>query len=388
MTNEQDPMLAYNPTNFGTSKLHLLTLPPELLLHICSYLKAKFVIKTLSQVCKALNELVKDESTWRIRVAKRFPKPFPILPADDVFDWQTACIEREEKFELWCEPEETMDHFTYREEIFAPVDAVHLMKNGQLLASGSRDRYLNLIDVTKLESGDPVSVKASKVESLMDAHKGWIWSLASVGNSLCSGSWDTYIKFWDLNAPQLQTVNKIKLKSAVLCMHYEEGELFAGGFDKKTYRIDPRTSSIVSEFMLHKKPVLCMVADEKHVITGGEDETIYVLDRRSNGVLKSINIGSFAMSMCYNDGQLWVGDKTGHIHLLDPKHGKFDVVQSYETGQSGKITDLHNTLGAIFSASTDKTVNVLEPNENPGVISQLKFDMEAASLSYQDNTLA
>ena len=30
--------------------------------------------------------------------------------------------------------------------------------------------------------------------------QGWVWSLDSLGNSLASGSWDTLIKFWDLEA--------------------------------------------------------------------------------------------------------------------------------------------------------------------------------------------
>lgn len=30
--------------------------------------------------------------------------------------------------------------------------------------------------------------------------QGWIWSLASMDDMLCTGSWDTYIKLWDLQA--------------------------------------------------------------------------------------------------------------------------------------------------------------------------------------------
>ena len=44
------------------------------------------------------------------------------------FDWKEACISREEQYRMWTNSEEDIIHFVYREGIFAPVDAVHLMK--------------------------------------------------------------------------------------------------------------------------------------------------------------------------------------------------------------------------------------------------------------------
>ena len=45
------------------------------------------------------------------------------------------------------------------------------VQNGSLLAAGSRDRYLNVLDLTKLESGNPESVKNTTVFCDPKAHK-------------------------------------------------------------------------------------------------------------------------------------------------------------------------------------------------------------------------
>lgn len=49
---------------------------------------------------------------------------------DDNFCWREACIVREECFRVWSKPDTTCHHFFYKEAIFAPVDAVHLMNVG------------------------------------------------------------------------------------------------------------------------------------------------------------------------------------------------------------------------------------------------------------------
>ena len=47
---------------------------------------------------------------------------------DECFDWQVACIAREEQHRLWSNPDEMMDYYSYSHGLYAPVDAVHLMK--------------------------------------------------------------------------------------------------------------------------------------------------------------------------------------------------------------------------------------------------------------------
>lgn len=61
--------------------LNLLCLPSELLLQICSFLDAKFVIQTVGAVCGALHTIVSDDTFWKVRLGKRWPlHKYPALP--------------------------------------------------------------------------------------------------------------------------------------------------------------------------------------------------------------------------------------------------------------------------------------------------------------------
>lgn len=47
------------------------------------------------------------------------------------------------------------------------------------------------------------------------------------------------------------------------------------------------------------------------------------------------------------------------------------LFKTFNVGHTQKITGIIHTCGALFTCSTDKTVKVLEPNFNPGLISNL-----------------
>nr|XP_022313045.1 uncharacterized protein LOC111118050 [Crassostrea virginica] len=349
--------------------LTLDKLPVEILMYICSYLDAKFLVHSLSKVCRSFKDLFVSDIYWKIRIKKRWSKPYPTVYNEN-FSWREACIDREESYRVWTSPETTCHHFFYKEGIFAPVDVVHLMNNGTLLASGSRDRYLNILDLTKYDPDDPASVKAMKVYADSKAHKGWIWSLASHDNRLCSGSWDTYIKLWDLNNG-VSEYSKYKCKSAVLGVHFEANQIFAAGYDRHVYMVDPREGEVHRK-RYHRRPVLCLAADDKYVVTGSEDKTIAVFDRRAGQVYKTMQLESYAMDISFGHDQLWVADKDGRLQLYDASLGQFEHILTFDVGHKGKATGVVYTPGALFSCSTDSTIKVLEPSVNPEAYTTIK----------------
>lgn len=61
------------------------TLPPEIILHIFSFLSAKFVITILSQVCKKFRDLIECDTTWRMRIFRRWPNRYPLVPRKSIY---------------------------------------------------------------------------------------------------------------------------------------------------------------------------------------------------------------------------------------------------------------------------------------------------------------
>lgn len=58
----------------------LSNLPPEIVHCILGYLDARFVLTRLSLVCKTFYHLLKDTTTWRLRVVKLSEKSYPVFP--------------------------------------------------------------------------------------------------------------------------------------------------------------------------------------------------------------------------------------------------------------------------------------------------------------------
>lgn len=372
-------------SQLSIDSLTLDKLPLELLIHICNFLEAGFVIHTFSKVCQLFKDLFEGDSYWITRIRKRWPKPYPPV-SDEDFNWQEACIEREKCCRVWSDIKNQTESIVYKDTIFAPVDSVHLMENGRFLASGSRDRYLTLLDLSKY---DPTTSKQNdmKVYASDKAHKGWIWSLTSNDKTLCTGSWDRYIKTWDLEAGVVET-QSFKCRSAILGLHIEDNMIFGCGFDQLVYSIDPR-ENVIKKRKYHRGPVLCLAADENYVVTGSEDKTIAIYDRRAGTVYKTIQLENYPMSLNLGHRQLWVGDKTGGIHVYNTTCGQFKHIESCDVGHTGKVTGIIYTPGALFTCCTDTTIKVLEPSLNPGTINTLtSHEGEVARISYQNGVLA
>ncbi|XP_001108547.1 F-box/WD repeat-containing protein 9 isoform X1 [Macaca nemestrina] len=357
----------------AVSEPGLLSLPPELLLEICSYLDARLVLHVLSRVCHALRDLVYDRVTWRLRALRRVRAPYPVVEEKN-FDWPAACIALEEHLSRWAEDGRRAEYFCLADGHLAAVDSVLLLQGGSLCLSGSRDRTVNLWDLRQLGT-EPSQVLVKTLGTKRNStHEGWVWSLAAQDHRVCSGSWDSTVKLWDLAADG-QQFGEIKTSSAVLCLSYLSDVLVTGTYDKKVAIYDPRASpALLKCQQLHSRPVLALMADDQHIISGSEDRTLVVVDRRANRVLQRLQLDSYLLCMSYQEPQLWAGDNHGLLHVFVNRNGCLQLIRSFDVGHSFPITGIQYSVGALYTTSTDRSIRVHVPTDPPRTICTRKYD--------------
>ncbi|CAL1271227.1 unnamed protein product [Larinioides sclopetarius] len=371
--------------------LKLDTIPPEIFLHICSFISAKFVINVLSKVCQQFNEIIQNDTTWRMRIFEKWPKQYPLIP-DPSLDWKEACIEREEHYDLWKNSGENMKMFHIKDAHFGSVNVVNILEDGWICASGGRDGALKLWNVSNLkETPEPQDYKSCLLNSKTAAHgNAWLWSIAydKQNKMMYSGGFDCNIKTWDLDNPSLP-VTSYSLASPILCLAFSHNALSSGCYGRSVSLFDPRVSlQPVIQHIHHKKPVICIASDEKFIISGSEDKSVVIYDKIARKVLKTLQFEGFPLSMSYDFHQLLVGDVLGFFHVIDPTEQSFELVQTYETGHKLKVTGIQHSLGSIITCSTDKTIRILEPNTNPQPIAVLSCSSEVSKISAYKTILA
>jgi len=376
-------------------KVLLTDLPVEVILKILEYLEVRFITEVLSMVSTLFRDLAEDETTWKCRIQRRWRGQYPALPPASSFNWTEACIAREEENLVWS-GERSMVRYSNSTVHYASVDAVHVI--GNVVASGSRDRSIHLWPL----GGDPED-QLQPLQKNFDAHKGWVWCFSSVGDTLISGAWDSYVNFWKITPSGMTECRPgAKLKTAVLTTDIHENRIAAGTFDNKVVQLDVRESTKKMTFYkAHSKPVLKVIMTPTRILSLSEDSTLVVHDRVAAKRLKRIAIPSqpltfeqpnksFPLSMDLLDNMLYLADSCGTVHLLDTTDDLFEIVQTYKSGHTGRVTSLVCGRGSYMSSGSDATIRIHQPSRRMELLSAIKVEDcgQVTGLSYGQGVLA
>lgn len=377
----------------------LVTLPPELILVVFSYLDARFTLRVLTCVCRLFCNLLSPESSWKTRFGKQWPRRDNREDYNYISSWKRLCVQHEDLDKFWHDPVTTLDFYQLKDQHFAAVDAVHIMESEDLCISGSRDRTVGVWSLSALADPNEKGYAKKSFRQSLDGHRGWVWCLSSDPTGaprVCSGSWDSHIKLWDLQGANTEMTTISPHKAAVLCLAWEQEMLISGSYDKSIVLWDLRGGNSIRELKHHSRPVLCLTADDKFIISGSEDKTLVVYDRRAAQVYKTLKLESPVFSLCQSSGcgynYLRVGGRDGRLYLLDTTDDRFEEILPYMDlglGPKGKISGMCHYGGAVIASSTDNSIKVLEPSRVLSVIHS--FDChsgEVASVSSGGSVLA
>ena len=150
--------------------IHLLTLPPEILLRIFVNLDIRTLFKTVSLVCKAFHKiLAKDEGEWKSIFSLKWENSKIRKDLNYIGDWRNLYLAYDDVHTFWSRKDKWQLTMKALNGHFAAVDAVHIMPEGSLCVSGSRDRSAKVWDITNFISGDEVQEIESVCE--LDGHK-------------------------------------------------------------------------------------------------------------------------------------------------------------------------------------------------------------------------
>jgi len=385
------------------SEINLDSLPNEILIHICSFLEARFVLEVVSQICPRLQDLVSDDSLWKLRTKKRFSQQFPPVDPTIKLKWDNICAQQEEFF-----PSEEKVVKTQVKGHYASVDALLLIRpdagcKRQLLVSGSRDRSVGLWDPEAMLNAPEGSKEKGLIKKYEDVHKGWVWSLSSnKDGKLVSCGWDNMLYHWSFRESAMGVDFDVDCRGALLCSSYVDNVVSVGTYDRKikTYDLRSNTKSKPCEqYSHHRMPVLDLLIPENHpelLISASEDRCLATIDRRNRKLVSKLRFaeGVFPMCVAVMDGDncLYVGDKAGGLHLFDCTDGKLRKIRSEKNLHSGKVVGIDASHAGIVTCSTDKTVKLLTPDL--GMKAFKTFDEggkefgEVTAISHQDGVLA
>ncbi len=246
-------------------------------------------------------------------------------------------------------------HKNLETQIGKNVTSVTFSQDGQMLASGSDDATIKLLDLRRNEglSWDSIYEKSSYDSPentvvdpiVLDGHNSRVWSLAFSPNSqmLASGSDDRTIRLWDLN----QTEEEPKVLKVLEGHNFwvgsvafsPDGQKLASGSYDKTIRLWDLNHLDEDPIVLrgHKQSVtsVAFYPDGKKLVSGSYDNTIrsWIVDTQ---IFADLVCGKVQRNLTQKEWLWFMGTDIPYERTcpnLPPGEGTSEVTQEEEVSE-------------------------------------------------------
>ena len=244
--------------------------------------------------------------------------------------------------------------------------------------SGSRDKTICIYDLKLLPSKDDCVVNTNT------DHNGWIWTIDQedgISSRVCSGSWDSFVHFYELGRGDLEMITKLPVHSAVLCTRYEPNFLIYGTYSKFVSGYDVRSETVVWMLKHHTKPVLSVTSSDNYIWSTGEDHALACYDRRAGKLFKRIKMERISSAIQFDDPYLWVAGYDGFVKRFSQD---MKIISKFDTGHTAPILDMTHTNGATVTACKDGAVKIFSPNFSAVQWNSFSLGNSASCVDYKD----
>ncbi|EIE79300.1 hypothetical protein G6F46_008594 [Rhizopus delemar] len=303
-------------------------LPPEIALHVLSYIDHPAALTQAAQISRYWNALIKNETLWK-----------------------TLC----ERYQYSTQVDSCRYHFKRQYSIRrawrngGKVTTVEGEFSHGLVTSLQFDEKYTVVgcDNHRVEVFDTNSGKKIKT---LEGHEGGVWALQFKGEDddgriLLSGGCDRDVRVWDLNQGKLKHILRGHT-STVRCLKIRDKQLAVTGSRDTTLRVwDIQRGALLHTLVGHQASVRCVDIHGDIAVSGSYDFTARVWDLKT-GRCKHILVGHTLQiyTIVTNGTIIATGAMDAHIRIWSVETGECLATLHGHTSLVGQLQLSGTTL--------------------------------------------
>jgi WD40 repeat protein len=360
-------------------------LPPELNLHILTFLNAKD-LASVALVNREWHRLASDEALWKGLCDKRWRAR------------NAALLEKESSSLSLASPHSAADDYDECSE-----------DNGRAKKRHKRS-WKDVFEYRKRLDDDWRTGAYSRVVTLV-GHESQVCCCQYDDEKIISGSFDATVKVWDIRNLEekdeikaVMALNKEDTQNAhrdrVLCLMFKDDILVTGGRDETVKIWDLNVGKCVNTLVGHTDNVWYLQFDDDKIISGSADKTMCFWDFRSGKCFNTL-VGHERGLSClhFEDDLLMSGSADRTIKLWDLR-----TMRSRDTltGHTDAVYCLYYHNNRLISGGEDRTARVWDlelgrcvavvsdedcPDKHTGAVYCMQFDDRRLVTGSFDHTI-